>query len=329
MINEIATREVIVLKTNDGVVRGTYHKAYDHNRGSAVNSVKRNRVGVLFLNSLSPTRAAAGDTAVFWADSFAKQGYPSFRVDPPGFGDSDGEPPPDLLGFINSGGYASSDSFVINELTRRFNLSGVVIAGLCAGAVSAIYAAAASKESVGLVLLDPFFQVPITTGPTGRPSIARRILNRISRGTLGNLIAIAGERMRAFRMWLSGPTLPANTNFPLVAAFRTLASRGFPILVLNAPFTQRQTGQFDYPTYLQGAVGPKNRIVIQTVDGTGHSFSNPKGRATVRENTEAWLKACFPQNDLKAEEVTSQSQVRDGTTTLHASPTAAAFQRMR
>ncbi len=47
--------------------------------------------------------------------------------------------------------------------------------------------------------------------------------------------------------------------------------------------------------------------MIQTVEGTGHSFSNPKGRAAVRENTEAWLKACFPQNDLKAEEVTSQS----------------------
>jgi pimeloyl-ACP methyl ester carboxylesterase len=329
MINEIATREVIVLKTNDGVVRGTYHKPYGQYRGSTANLVERNRVGVLFLNSLSPTRAAAGDTAVFWADSFAKQGYPTFRVDAPGFGDSDGEPPPDLLAFINRGGYASSDSFVINELTRRFNLSGVVIAGLCAGAVSAIYAAAASKESVGLVLLDPYFQMPIATGPSGRPSIARRIVNRISRGALGNLIGIVGERMRAFRRWFSGPTLPANTNFPLVAAFRSLASRGFPILVLNAPFTQRQTGQFDYPTHLQRVVGSKNRIVIQTVDGTGHSFSNPKGRATVRENTEAWLKVCFPQNDLKAEEVTSQSQVRDGTTTVHASPTAAVFQRMR
>jgi pimeloyl-ACP methyl ester carboxylesterase len=270
---------------------------------------------VLFLNSLSPTRAAAGDTAVFWADSFAKQGYPSFRVDPPGFGDSDGEPPPDLLGFINSGGYASSDSFVINELTRRFNLSGVVIAGLCAGAVSAIYAAAASKESVGLVLLDPYFQVPITTGPTGRPSIARRILNRISRGALGNLIAIVGERMRAFRMWLSGPTLPANANFPLVAAFKSLASRGFPILVLNAPFTQRQTGQFDYPTYLQGVIGPKNRIVIQTVEGTGHSFSNPQGRTTVCQSIQAWLNDCFPSDDSKTGKQTSQSQVRDDTST--------------
>jgi pimeloyl-ACP methyl ester carboxylesterase len=315
MIKTIETRELLVLKTDDGFVRGTYHRAYDRNRGLDANVVERNRVGVLFLNSLSPTRAAAGDTAVFWAESFAKQGYPTFRVDPPGFGDSDGEPPPDLLGFINRGGYASSDSSLVKELTRRFNLSGVVIVGLCAGAVSAIYAAAGSRESMGLILLDPYFHVPLVTGTTGRPSITRRIANRISRTKLGNLIAIVGERVRAFRMLISGPTLPANTNFPLVTSFKTLASRGFPILVLNAPFTQRQSGQFDYPTYLQRVVGPKNRIVIQVVEGTGHSFSNPDGRATVRQTTESWLNACFPLNEPRTDEETSQPHGRDGAST--------------
>jgi len=319
MIKVTETRELIVLSTNDGTVRGTYHKAYERNRASQTNLIERNRVGVLFLNSLSPTRAATGDSAVFWAHSFAKQGYPSFRVDPPGFGDSNGDPPAELLGFVNSGGYASSSSSVVNELTRRFNLSGVVIVGLCAGAVSAVYTAAASRESKGLVLLDPYFHLPMGIRSAGRPVITRRLTNRISNGVLGHLIGSIGERMKAFRM-LSGPTLPANTNFPLVASFRDLASRGLPILVLNAPHTQRRTGQFDYLTYLQGAVGSKSQVVIQTVDGTGHSFSNPKGRATVRQNTQAWLNACFPLKDSNTDTEMSQCQVRDATSTYALPP---------
>jgi pimeloyl-ACP methyl ester carboxylesterase len=313
MIKGTEKRELIVLKTNDGVVRGTYHKAYDRNCGSETDLIEQNRVGVLFLNSLSPTRAATGDSAVFWAESFAQQGYPSFRVDSPGFGDSDGDPPPELLGFVNSGGYARSASSIVSELTRRFDLSGVVVVGLCAGAVSAIYTAAANRESKGLVLLDPYFHLPLGMGSTGRRVITRRLTNRIYNGILGNLIVSMREQVKALRMSFSGPTLPANTNFPLVASFRDLASRGLPILVLNAPHTQRRTGQFDYLSYLQGAVGPKSQVVIQTVEGTGHSFSNPKGRATVRQSTQAWLSACFPLNNARTDEEMLQYQVRDGT----------------
>src|SRR6202034_2178754 len=58
-------------------------------------------IGVLFLNPLSTPRALIGDTAVYWASSFAAQGYPSLRIDLPGLGDSYGELPKDLLTFIN------------------------------------------------------------------------------------------------------------------------------------------------------------------------------------------------------------------------------------
>jgi pimeloyl-ACP methyl ester carboxylesterase len=324
MTKGIEKRELILLKTNDGIVRGTYHRAYDRNRGSEANLIERNRVGVLFLNSLSPTRAATGDSAVFWAQSFAEQGYPSFRVDPPGFGDSDGDPPAELLGFVNGGGYASSASSIVNELTRRFNLAGVVIVGLCAGAVSAIYTAAANRQSKGLVLLDPYFHLPSGVGPAGRQVITQRLTNRLHKGFLGSLLRSMEERAKALRTAFSGPALPANTNLPLVASFRDLASRGLPILVLNAPHTQRP-GQFDYLSYLRGTVGPKSQVAMQTVEGTGHSFSNPKGRATVRQNTQAWLNACFPLNDSNAETKTSQCQVCDATSTCAASPTAGAF----
>ena len=120
MTETIGTRELIVLHTGEGIVRGTYHKAFDKNSGPGSNLTELNRVGVLFLNSMSPTRAAPGDSAVFWADCFAKCGYPSFRVDSPGFGDSDGDPPVESLSFINTGGYASVAAGIVSQLIARY-----------------------------------------------------------------------------------------------------------------------------------------------------------------------------------------------------------------
>ena len=142
-------RELFVLEGLDITVRGTYHKTIDERAGTKAESSQRDRIGVLFLNSLSPTRAGKGDSAVYWADSFAERGYPCFRVDLPWFGDSDGDPSTELLSFINGGGYASIVTSIARDLTSRFRLSGVVLVGLCAGAVTAIYTAAVSKECRG------------------------------------------------------------------------------------------------------------------------------------------------------------------------------------
>jgi pimeloyl-ACP methyl ester carboxylesterase len=49
----------------------------------------------------------------------------------------------------------------VNQLVKRFGLSGVVFFGHCAGAVSALYAGAASSDCKGLILLDPYFHVPL------------------------------------------------------------------------------------------------------------------------------------------------------------------------
>lgn len=172
MKDSIATRELFTLDGREYLVRGTHHKTDDGDRNIPSKLSTDERIGVVFLNSTSPTRAANGDAAVYLADAFAQCGYPSFRLDLPGFGDSEEDPPEDLLGFICKGGYGSIASANVKELVKRFSLTGVIIIGHCAGSVSALYTAAISRECKGLVLIGPFFHL---TKPISPPRIRRQL----------------------------------------------------------------------------------------------------------------------------------------------------------
>jgi pimeloyl-ACP methyl ester carboxylesterase len=282
-VNEATeTRRLITLHGLGRAVRGTYHLARLERSGS--------RVGVLILNSLSPSRAAAGDSAVYWADSFASSGYPVFRLDMPGFGDSDGDPPPELLKFINTGGYGPIASALMRELSEEFDLSGVVVVGLCAGAVSALYTAAASKECRGLVLMDPYFHLPLPP----RSWLWQKLTGRVSRTAFGRVVSNAYDRFTDLRLYLRRNPMPENTNFPLLKCWKTVAPAGLPILLLKAPTTKPRGEEFDYVRYLMEQAGSNSRVVVQVVEGAGHTFSNSVGRAGVRELAEGWLNLYFP-----------------------------------
>src|ERR1700677_3314296 len=122
----LETRQLVTLGADGTLVRGTYHDATRKTTGS---TRPDKRIGVLFLNPLSTPRALIGDSAVFWASSFAAQGYPSLRFDLPGLGDSYGETAKDLVTFINEAGFAATAASKIREFTKTFGLSGVVIYG--------------------------------------------------------------------------------------------------------------------------------------------------------------------------------------------------------
>lgn len=281
MKETIETRELFVLDGNNCTMRGTYHKA--HNDCFQAQS-NRDSIGVLFLNSLSPTRAWKGDTCVYWADSLAASGYSSFRLDLPGFGDSYGEPPEELLSFLNKGIYASIISVKIRELIARFNLSGVVIVGHCAGTLTAVFTAAITRECRGLVLLDPYFwSLPVAPKTQTRKRLAGRIL----RGFLRRLTASIIERVLLFA---NQP--PRNSNFPLLSCWKELASTGLPTLVFNTPENIRKQKEFDYISYLERSAC-NGRLVVKVIQGAYHSFSNCLGRTAVRQHIESWLNDCF------------------------------------
>jgi alpha-beta hydrolase superfamily lysophospholipase len=322
MDRAIEGRELITLDGFGVLLRGTFHRSRDGSAESNPNANTRNRIGIVFLNSLSLPRAAGGDSAVYWAESFAKAGYPSFRFDLPGLGDTAGDIPTELLNFINAGGYASIASTKVEELVERFGLSGVVLVGHCAGTVSAIYTAAAcTAECKGLVLLDPYFHLPRAV----RPMVRRGLSDWALRSHLGGILSNVYDRLRDFRLLLRGNAPPQNANFSLISRWREVASAGLPILLLKAPGrkaagTKPRVGEFDYLKYVLELAGRKSRVGVELIEGTDHSFANSLGRAEVQERIGRWLNAHLPLIDREAVAVNAlPSDVNDnkGYNSLH------------
>lgn len=297
MEKSIEARELIVLDRLGVPIRGTYHKVHHATHGAQLEVNRKGRVGILFLNGLAATRASTGDSAVHWADLFAKRGYPSFRIDLPGYGDSAGDPPSDLLEFINQGGYASPASAAIKEIVTRFSLSGVVIVGHCSGSVSAVYTAAASAECKGLVLLDPYFHLPQTT----QPEFRRQLHFWAMQSRFGGFLSKVFDVLKEISLRLHA-SVPNNTNFPLVRCWKTLTSKQLPILILKVPAwkgtgTKRRVGEFDFLNYVLGLAGRKNQVTVHFTEGANHSFANDLGRQAFLQHTQAWLNTYFPLSE--------------------------------
>jgi pimeloyl-ACP methyl ester carboxylesterase len=290
MKNEIEDRELLALKGPDGIIPATHHKARN-DRGNADSSRSAGgRIGVLFLNSMSPTRAARGDSSVRWAEWYAEFGYPAFRIDLPGFGDSDTDPPPALQDFVNLGGYTSAACSVIDQLVNQFRLSGVVLFGLCSGAVIAIYTAAASRDCRGMILLDPYFHLP----PVGKPSPLEKLVRLVPPGAMRRALRTMANKLLAVRRRHLPKEMPANTNFQLLDNWEKAVSKGLPALLFNAPTVRKNGENFNYIDYICKSNVSEGQIGLEVIQGADHTFSNRRGLAAVQQHTEKWLGANFP-----------------------------------
>ena len=293
-------------------LQGTYHRPRNGAAGSSAGTRVHNPIGVLFLNSLFLPRTATGDSAVYWAESFAARGYPAFRMDLPGLGDSDAPLNTALLDFINAGGYGSIASAKIKELVDRFGLSGVVIVGHCAGAVTAIFAAAASKECKGVILLDPYFYLP---QQMKKSKAWKRLVRWAATSIVGGALSKIYDWLKNIRLALGGSRPPGNANFALLRRWSEVANKGLPTLLFKAPGrkstgTKPRVGEFDYIKHIQTIAARKSQVTVQVIDNTDHSFANGAGRTAVREHVERWLRDCFPFSEsIESETITEASLV--------------------
>jgi len=187
-------------------------------------------IGILFISGSVEPRAAFGDSAVYWAEWLSRSGYRAFRFDLPGLGDSDGDLPgtePAFMSLVNAGAFAGSVCSIADYLVERFRLRGILLIGHCSGAVTALYSAAANHHIMGLVLLDPYFNL--------RPEseIQNALLTWHWR-IIGKLVGDGSAQayLRAVRLhsylrsiYRRKMRLPGASNVPLIRCWNQVASR--------------------------------------------------------------------------------------------------------
>src|SRR5579871_3897545 len=102
MKTAIGTREIMCVSAAGAPLQCTYHKP------RALNMAEH--IGLIFLSGGYWPRSGEADTGAYWADSLAETGYPCFRFDLPGYGDSEGDLPAklsDWLQLVNTGVYGN------------------------------------------------------------------------------------------------------------------------------------------------------------------------------------------------------------------------------
>jgi pimeloyl-ACP methyl ester carboxylesterase len=142
-------REVEVVDLPHGRCVGTHH----------VPTSPTGRIGLLWVNFGYVPRDGHGGLATLASDALAAHGVPCARFDLPGLGDAPGPLPPrthDFFPVVTSGTFTAVTAELVEHVCTQRSLDGVVLAGLCGGAVNAIFTAGAAPHRVkGLVLLEP------------------------------------------------------------------------------------------------------------------------------------------------------------------------------
>jgi pimeloyl-ACP methyl ester carboxylesterase len=134
-------------------------------------------VGILLLNSGSAARSGNSDLSARIGDRLALRGFPVFRFDLPGLGDSSGPTPADLESFwseVVNGRNDASTVALIERIQLEFAVARVVVGGLCAAALPAVRALErAGAAPAGFILLEAELP-PAQRAPTSAASRAQR-----------------------------------------------------------------------------------------------------------------------------------------------------------
>ncbi len=279
------------------------------------------KVGLLWVNFGYVPRDGHGGLAAQASDAMAGLGVPCFRYDLPGLGDSPGPLPStthQFFPFVTSGQFTEVTRQLVQQVCEREHLDGLVVAGLCGGAVNAIFTADAERARVrGLVLLEPEMYVTEPKKDEGAEPKRDRRRDKV-RAKLPRLLAreLPFERRlerlggKLFSYWgwmrlltlenrygrymplprkkildfvLSRTELPSVTNVPLASAWARWVGDKKPSLVITADAKLREVFFDRINRKVLAGIARENYVHVR-LPQTNHIFTTGGAIATVTEH---------------------------------------------
>lgn len=298
---------------------GTLH---DHDiKDSEHDQKSSQRIGVLLLSFGQQPRSWVGDLGSSIADRLDEQGYPTFRFDMPGLGDSPGDLPvylEELWRDILLGAHEAPLHALYGELTRQYSLKGLVIGGFCGGAVTALYAVnARSPLMLGLVLFEPEMALVRTNSSTAGHTVAPLTVDSFQ-----ERVELLWQRLRSPNSWrrlLSGRAdyafwyrllesyahklknlarrtkpLPAETNLRMFNSWQLARRLRIPTLVVSVGSHNRSKYYRAYGLQ-PGVAEPKSALQWVEIPNTTHAMLTGGAKDAVGKHFVNWISSTFPQ----------------------------------
>ena len=282
------------------------------------------RTGVLWLSFGQQPRSWVGDLGSSIAERLDACGYPTFRFDMPGLGDSPGDIPvylEELWRDILLGIHEAPLHALCEELVRRYSLKGLVVGGFCGGAVTALYSVnARSPNMLGLVMLEPEMALVRTTSPVAKSDFAPLTVDAYQESkelVRERLCSLASWRKfingkADFKFWLSlwyglldhgarklktfgslKKVLPEETNQRMLNSWQLARRLRIPTLVLSVGSPNRSKYYRAYGLE-PGVADNKSRLQWVEIPNTTHAMLTGGAKDAVGKNIEHWLRDAFP-----------------------------------
>lgn len=294
-----------------------------HDSASPVPQATR-RTGVLLLSFGQQPRSWVGDLGSSIADRLDASGYPAFRFDMPGLGDSPGEIPvylEELWRDILLGIHEAPLHALCDELVRRYRLKGLVVGGFCGGAVTALYSVnARSPAMLGLVMLEPEMALVRTNAPAAQAKHVPLTVDAYQESR--DLVRKRFMSLDSWRRFFSGKAdfkfwirlwyglldygayklktfgsrkkvLPEEINMRMFNSWQLARKLRIPTLVVSVGSPNRSKYYRAYGLE-PGVDDKRSKLQWVEVPNTTHAMLTGGAKEVVGRNFEHWLRENFP-----------------------------------
>ncbi len=239
-----------------------------------------NGTAVLFGGSGYSIRSGPAGLLARMADELAASGAHTFRLDLPGVGDSEGDPPSSEAWWSSLGSFSMVPALleVLGQIRSRFGLASIVLGGCFTGAAAALLASGERSARVaGLLLIEP----ELGSGPGSRALAADAV---VPRGVVGRLRTAVQHR-------------PPAGAFAAVPDAWQRAVRRIPTLVVTASNSRREQGLDELERRATPRLAPwvDARAVLDRVriEDTNDTFTAGGAAERLADTVTGWVLARF------------------------------------